>query len=132
MSKTKLSLLATLTFSAWTAARADVPQAWMADDFIMEELVVRAEASEIVVKAYAPPSHDLEEIVTTEAAVSDENPVAEERPRVDVTPGAIQPPGLLEKPTGGAAARDMVMTTTVDDAQSYAARDVASGARRPF
>jgi len=74
----------------------------------------------------------MEETITTEAPASVESLVMEERPRVDVTPGAIQPPRFLEKPTEGAAAQDMVMTTTVDDARSYAARDVAAGTRRLF
>ena len=138
MSKTKLSLLATLTFSSWTGARADSPQAWMGEDFIMEEVVVRAEVpssfykEEIMVRVPAPPSHYIDEIVTTEAAASEESLVTEERPRVDVTPGAIRPPRFLEKPTEGAPARDMVMTTTADDVRSYAAREVAAGTRRLF
>jgi len=57
MNTTKAFAIATLSFFGWTAAQAaDVDPAWMAADFVMEEVVVTAQA----------PAHlHMEEIVVT-------------------------------------------------------------------
>jgi len=85
MNTTKAFAIATLSFFGWTAAQAaDVDPAWMAADFIMEEVVVTAQApassgdevspawmaadfvmEEVVVTAQAPAHLHMEEIVVT-------------------------------------------------------------------
>ena len=132
MSTTKLTLLAILTFSTLTAARAGVSPAWKGEDFIMEEVVVRAAPlpgfypDEV---AEAPARLHMEEIVVTARppALS----VKAERPRVDIHPGTIKPPALPQRPnTDQPVAENDAASEDADGSRSYAARDASLRARR--
>ena len=74
MNTTKLSTIAALLFFGANTAGAETTPAWMEQGFIMEEVVVTAEApahlymEEIVVTAQAPAHLYMEEIVVTAEA----------------------------------------------------------------
>ena len=74
MNTTKLTTIATLLFLGSQTAGADTTPAWMEEGFVMEEVVVTAEApahlfmEEIVVTAQAPAHLYMEEIVVTAQA----------------------------------------------------------------
>ena len=71
MNTTKLTAIATLLFLGGHTAGAETTPAWMEEGFVMEEVVVTAEApahlymEEIVVTAQAPEHLYMEEIVVT-------------------------------------------------------------------
>ncbi len=74
MNTTKLTTIATLLFLGSQTAGAETTPAWMEEGFVMEEVVVTAEApahlfmEEIVVTAQAPAHLSMEEIVVTAQA----------------------------------------------------------------
>ena len=74
MNTTKLTAIATLLFLGGHTAGAETTPAWMEEGFVMEEVVVTAEApahlfmEEIVVTAQAPAHLYMEEIVVTAQA----------------------------------------------------------------
>ena len=78
MNTTKTTAIATLIFLAASSAGAAGNPAWMDEEFVMEEVVVTAEApahlfmEEIVVTAKAPAHLYMEEIVVTAEAPADE------------------------------------------------------------
>ncbi len=132
MSTTKLTLLAVLTFSTLTAARAGVSPAWKGEDFIMEEVVVRAAplpGFSLDEVAEAPSKLYMEEIVAT--AKSPVLTVKTERPHVDIHPGTINPPALPQRPnTDQPVAEHDAASEDADESRAYAARDVALRGRR--
>ena len=143
MSTTKLTLLAALICSSWATARAEAPPAWKGKDFIMEEVVVRAEPlpgfymEEVVVTAKAPPNLYMEEIVVTAKVPGlddlEESIVNAVRPHADIHPGKINPPALPDQPNTGQPGTELsVLHADVDEPRAYAARDEALRARRLF
>ena len=127
MNATILSSFSMLTFFSWAVVQAEVPPAWMADDFIMEEVVVTAEApasfymEEIVVTAEAPAHLYMEEIVVT-AKLSDVEPASEgTHASVSEDPNAGRP--VME---------EIVVTASMDEVRSYAARHRGRRERRLF
>jgi len=111
MNTLRLSVLATLTLAAWAAARAEVPPAWTAEDFIMEEVVVKAQApasfymEEIVVTAEAPAHLYMEEIVVTAKL-----------PEVETTLGRLDPESAEESNAAEPIMEEIVVTASRDDA----------------
>lgn len=82
MNTTKTAAIATLIFLGANSAQAAGTPAWLDGEFIMEEVVVTAEApahfymEEIVVTAKAPDHLYMEEIVVT-AQAPDPEPIEE-------------------------------------------------------
>ena len=114
MSTTNLSAIATLILLSWSSVQAEVPPAWMAEDFVMEEIVVTAEApatfymEEIVVTAQAPAHLYMEEIVVTATLPDAEAMVA-----------SIEPPELLEpEATTAPFMEEVVVTATMDEVRA--------------
>ncbi len=103
-----LTIMALMLTGLATAVATEVEPAWLADGYVMEEVVVTAEA---------PPSYYMEEIVVTATApdflVMEETVVTATIPQAEATVAAVETPAVVQAPAP--VIEEIVVTGRLED-----------------